>query len=36
MGWYVTCATCGLQEKYHHPDCGCPEKGMGKIVEKVD
>ncbi len=35
MGWYVTCKTCGLTEKYRHPSCGCQGKREEAIRAKM-
>ena len=35
MGWYITCNTCGQQEKYMHPACGCLEKKRKVLLDKL-
>lgn len=35
MGWYVTCETCGAQEKYSHPSCGCIQRGQKQLLKKM-
>jgi len=35
MGFYVTCAYCGAEEKGCHPHCGCIDKQMEFLVKKI-
>ena len=35
MGWYVTCTSCGLEEKYSHPSCDCLKNERESICAKI-
>jgi hypothetical protein len=35
MGWYVTCTSCGREEKYRHPDCDCRLNTYFLLFEKL-